>query len=316
MTNPQTASPFAAESPDWPALPLEAWKDTCATLHMWMQIVGKVRLGLTPLVNHWWNVPLYVNARGLTTSLMRAESCGLEISFDFIDHQLVIRTCDDRTKKLPLAPRPVADFYREFRAALDELGVSVRIWPMPVEVPGPIRFDQDFVHRSYDPEYAARFWRILASLDTVFTEFRAGFIGKSSPVHFFWGSFDLCVTRFSGRRAPERPGADRVTREAYSHEVISAGFWPGSGKIAGPAFYAYAAPAPQAFADASVRPEKAYYDRDLGEFILMYDGVRTAKNPAAQVLDFLQSTYDAGATLANWDRKSLERHPRSAVGAA
>jgi len=309
------ANPIPVPSADWPPLPLEAWKDTYATLHMWTQIVGKVRLALTPLVNHWWNVPLYVNARGLTTSLMRAGHCEFEISFDFIDHQLRIHTADDRTQTLALKPRTVADFYQEFRSALATLGINVKLWPMPVEIPDPIRFDQDTTHRAYDPEYANRFWRVLANLDAVFSQFRAGFIGKSSPVHFFWGSFDFCVTRFSGRRAPERPGADSITGEAYSHEVISAGFWPGSGKIAGPAFYAYAAPAPKGFAEATVRPTSAYYDKDLSEFILMYDSVRAASDPAATLLAFLQSTYEAGASLGNWDRKDLEKETNLASSA-
>jgi hypothetical protein len=311
MTDPRsTATPVP--SAEWPALPLDAWKDTYATLHMWTQIVGKVRLALTPLVNHWWNVPLYVNARGLTTSLLRAGDCEFEISFDFIDHQLTMHTCDNRTQTLALKPRTVADFYREFVSALNALDIHVKIWPMPVEIPDPIRFDQDTAHSAYDPEYANRFWRILANLDAVFSQFRAGFIGKSSPVHFFWGSFDFCVTRFSGRRAPERPGADVITREAYSHEVISVGFWPGSGKINGPAFYAYAAPAPKGFAEAMVRPASAYYDKDLGEFILLYDSVRAAADPAATLLEFLQSTYDAGANLGSWDRKELEKETKLA----
>jgi hypothetical protein len=301
---------------DWPALPLGEWKDTYATLHLWTQIVGKVRLALTPLVNHWWNVPLYVNARGLTTSLMRSGASAFEVYFDFIEHQLVIHTCDNRTKTLELKPRAVADFYGDFRSALSALGITVKVWPMPVELPDPIRFDLDTVHASYDPEYASRFWRILATLDAVFCEFRAGFIGKCSPVHFFWGSFDFCVTRFSGRRAPERAGADRITREAYSHEVISAGFWPGSGKIAGPAFYAYAAPQPEGFGDAAIRSEGAYYDKDLGEYILMYDDVRCAIDPRGKLLEFLQSTYEAGAALAHWDRKELEKQPQSAANVA
>jgi hypothetical protein len=301
---------------DWPALPLGEWKDTYATLHMWMQIVGKVRLASTPLVNHWWNVPLYVNARGLTTSLMRSGASAFEICFDFIDHQLVIRTCDNRSKTLALKPRSVADFYAEFRGALSALGMTVKIWPMPAEVPNPVRFDLDTAHASYDPEYASRFWRILATLDSVFTEFRARFIGKCSPVHFFWGSFDFCVTRFSGRRAPERPGADRVTREAYSHEVISAGFWPGSGKIAGPAFYAYAAPQPDGFGEAAIRSQGTYYDKDMSEYILMYDDVRCAKDPRAKLLEFLQSTYEAGAALGKWDRKGLEKPPAATANFA
>jgi hypothetical protein len=301
---------------DWPALPLGEWKDTYATLHMWTQIVGKVRLALTPLVNHWWNVPLYVHARGLTTSLMRSGACPFEIDFDFTEHQLVIHTADNRTKTLALKPRSVADFYGEFRSALSALGITTKIWPMPVEVPDPIRFDLDTVHASYDPEYVSRFWRILATLDAVFSEFRARFIGKCSPVHFFWGSFDFCVTRFSGRRAPERPGADRITKEAYSHEVISAGFWPGSGKIAGPAFYAYAAPQPEGFGEVALHSQGTYYDKELGEYILMYDDVRCAKDPRAKLLEFLESTYEAGAALGKWERKELEKPPQSAANVA
>ncbi len=211
----------------WPELPLEAWQDTYSTLHMWTQIVGKVRLALTPKINHWWGVPLYVNALGLTTSAIPYAGGNFEIQFDFVHHQLVIRTSNDAILRLTLAPRSVADFYREFMAALASLGIAVKIWKMPVEIPDPIPFDQDTKHASYDPEYANRFWRILVCCETIFKEFRAGFIGKASPVHFFWGSFDLAATRFSGRRAPERVEADSITREAYSHEVISAGFWPG-----------------------------------------------------------------------------------------
>ena len=217
----------------WPELPLAAWQDTYSTLHMWTQIVGKVRLALSPNINHWWGVPLYVNAMGLTTSAIPYGGGNFEVQFDFIHHQLVIRTSNDAILALALAPRSVADFYREFMGALASLGIAVKIWKMPVEIPDPIPFDQDTKHASYDSEYVNRFWRILVSCGTVFKEFRAGFIGKASPVHFFWGSFDLAATRFSGRRAPERPGADSVTREAYSHEVISAGFWPGGGDIKG-----------------------------------------------------------------------------------
>jgi len=301
---------------EWPELPLEAWKDTYATLHTWTQIVGKVRLAQTPLVNHWWNVPLYVTARGLTTSPMRCDACSFEISFDFINHELQSETSDNRRKTLPLRPQSVADFYREFMGALRSLGIETKIWPMPVEVANPIRFDQDTTHASYDREYAGRFHRILATLQPIFEKFRSGFLGKCSPVHFFWGSFDFCVTRFSGRRAPERPGADAVTREAYSHEAISAGWWPGGGKFEGPAFYAYAAPEPKGFAEAKVRPAAAYYDNEMKEFFLMYDAVRKAASPAAALMEFLQSTYDAGASLGNWNRKELEREPQSAARVA
>jgi hypothetical protein len=291
----------------WPALPLKEWQDTYATLHMWTQIVGKVRLALTPPMNHWWEVPFYVNAVGLTTSAIPYEGEAFEVEFDFIHHQLFIRSTRGIEKRIALAPRSVAEFYREFMATLKSLGIEVKIWPMPVEVPNPIRFDQDTQHASYDPEYANRLWRILVAAEKIFLEFRSRFIGKCSPVHFFWGSFDLAVTRFSGRRAPERPDADRITREAYSHEVISAGWWPGSGEIHDPAFYAYAAPEPAGFADVKVRPAKAFYHPLMHEFVLMYDDVRNSASAEASVLDFLQSTYEAGANLANWDREELER---------
>ena len=296
----------------WPALPLESWKDTCATLHMWTQIVGKVRLRLTPLVNHWWNVPLYVSTKGLTTSRIPYGRRSFEIWFDFIEHQLVLETNDGQVRTLKLAARPVADFYHEFLAMLHSAGIEVKIWRMPVEIPDPIPFDEDRIHASYDPKAVEKFWRILLSVDSVFTEFRSRFIGKSSPVHFFWGSFDLAVTRFSGRRAPERPGADVITREAYSHEVSSVGFWPGSGNIQDPAFYSYAAPEPQGFKQAQVRPGAAYYHKELGEFLLMYDEVRAAKPPSTPLLDFCQSTYDAAASLGGWDREQLERSPSAA----
>jgi uncharacterized protein DUF5996 len=290
----------------WPSLPLEAWKDTCATLHMWTQIVGKVRLALTPKVNHWWNVPLYVSSRGLTTSPIPYDSRIFEIEFDFLRHKLCISTNDGQTRELFLTQRSVADFYREFMATLQEMGLEVKIWKMPVEIPDPIPFDEDTTHASYDPEYANRFWRILVSTDDVLKEFRSRFIGKSSPVHFFWGSFDLAVTRFSGRRAPERKDADVITREAYSHEVISVGFWPGSGDVKDTAFYAYAAPEPGGFSTAKVRPEAAFYHPQLKEFVLMYEDVRRAKSPTAALLDFAQSTYEAGAILGKWDRQALE----------
>jgi len=291
----------------WPALPLNAWKDTCATLHLWTQIVGKVRLRLTPLVNHWWNVPLYVTARGLSTSRIPYGERAFELRFDFTTHQLVLQTTDGLVKTLPLSARSVADFYQEFMAMLRSAGIEVVIWRMPVEIPDPIPFDQDRVHASYDPESAEKFWRILLTVGAVFDRFRAAFIGKCSPVHFFWGSFDLAVTRFSGRRAPERPGADVITREAYSHEVSSVGFWPGSGSIPDPAFYSYTSPQPQGFGEAPARPDKARYDAEVREFILMYDDVRTRESPSTALLDFCQSTYEAGARLVNWDRNALER---------
>ncbi len=298
----------AADQPEcWPSLPLDSWKDTCATLHMWTQIVGKVRLELTPLVNHWWNVPLYVTTRGLTTSRIPYGQRAFEIWFDFIRHELMIETSDGLFKFMPLGPRSVADFYREFLAMLRSAGIEVKIWHMPVEIADPIPFDRDQVHRSYDPAAVEKFWRILLSVDAVFGKFRAGFIGKSSPVHFFWGSFDLAVTRFSGRPAPPRPGADRITREAYSHEVSSVGFWPGGGNIKDAGFYSYMAPEPEGFKEAQVRPEKAYYDKQLGEFLLMYDDVRRSESPTASLLEFCQSTYEAGAKLGGWDRGALER---------
>jgi len=300
----------------WPALPLEAWKDTYATLHMWTQIVGKVRLALTPLVNHWWNVPLYVDARGLTTSAIPYGNDAFEVRFDFIDQQLVLQTNQGILKTLPLVPRTVADFYRDFLGLLQSAGITVHVWKMPVEIPNPIPFDEDTVHASYNPEYVSRFWRILVSAEHVFTEFRARFIGKSSPVHFFWGSFDLAVTRFSGRRAPERLGADSITREAYSHEASSVGFWPGGGEVSGPAFYSYMAPEPPGFRETKVRPSAATYHQKLGEFLLMYDDVRNAPSRSTTLLDFCQSTYEAGANLAHWDRTALERQPQSTASAA
>lgn len=296
-----------ADAEDWPELPLTAWQDTYNTLHMWSQIVGKVRLALSPKLNHWWEVPLYVNAVGLTTSPIPYAGGIFEVQFDFIDHKLTVQTNHSTGATMKLAPRTVADFYGLFMATLAELGIEVKIWPMPVEIPDPIPFDQDTQHASYDREYASRFWRILVSCDSVFKEFRARFLGKSSPSHFFWGSFDLAVTRFSGRRAPERVGADPITREAYSHEVISAGWWPGGGDIAGAAFYAYAAPEPEGFSQQPVRPAQAFYHPQLKEFLLMYDDVRQASSPKAALLEFLQSTYDAGADTGKWDRKELEK---------
>jgi hypothetical protein len=291
----------------WPALPLEAWRETYATLHMWTQIVGKVRLALSPRVNHWWEVPLYVNSRGLTTSAIPYGNGSFEVEFDFSEHRLIVQTTWGSSKNVALKPQSVADFYAEFMSALRSLGIAVKIWTLPCEVPNPVRFESDTQHASYDPEYTQRFWQILVLIENVFQEFRAGFIGKNSPVHFFWGSFDLAVTRFSGRRAPERAGADSITREAYSHEVISAGFWPGGGEINGAAFYAYAAPEPAGFAEQTVRPAAAFYHPQMKEFLLMYDDVRLAASPRQALLSFLQSTYEAGANLAHWDRKELER---------
>jgi Family of unknown function (DUF5996) len=291
----------------WPDLPLDAWKDTYATLHMWTQMVGKVRLKLTPLVNHWWNVPLYVSAKGLATSWIPYRDRAFELWFDFLRHQLVLETSDGLVKSIALAPRTVADFYGEFMEMLRSANIDVKIWTMPQEVANPVPFEKDRVHDSYDRKYVERFWRILLSVDAVLNQFRARFIGKSSPVHFFWGSFDLAVTRFSGRRAPEREGADPVTREAYSHEVSSVGYWPGGGAINSGAFYSYMAPTPEGFKDARVRPEGAYFDAQVGEFILKYEAVQKAPSPTAALLEFCQSTYEAGAMLANWDRSALER---------
>ncbi|HEX8163152.1 MAG TPA: DUF5996 family protein [Pyrinomonadaceae bacterium] len=290
-----------------PALPFDEWRETCETLHMWTQVVGKVRLAQTPLVNHWWNVPLYLTARGLTTRAMPHGERAFQIDFDFVDHRLLFQTSDGQTDALALAPRTVADFYAEVMRRLAGLGVGVKIWTTPVEVPDPVPFEQDTQHASYDPEHANRFWRALAWSARVFEEFRAGFVGKCSPVHFFWGSFDLAVTRFSGRRAPEREGADAVTREAYSHEVISHGFWPGGAAFPHAAYYAYAAPEPPGLKEARVRPAAAFYSTEMSEFFLRYEDVRAAASPAAALAEFLQSTYDAGADLAHWDRAALER---------
>jgi hypothetical protein len=291
----------------WPSLPLEEWKDTYATLHMWTQIVGKIRLVQSPRVNHWWQVPLYVSARGLTTTAIPHGTRNFEIEFDFIEHRLVVRTSDGETRGLKLAPRAVADFYRELMATLDALRLTVKIRAVPDELANPIPFADDYEHASYDPEYANRFWRILAQSDRVLKEFRARFIGKVSPVHFFWGSFDLAVTRFSGRRAPEREGADSITREAYSHEVISHGFWPGSGNVGMPAFYSYAAPEPAGLPQTAISPAAAFYNPATAGFILPYDDVRKSDEPDRMLMEFLQSSYEAGANLAKWDRDALER---------
>ena len=296
------------QSERWPALPLGEWKDTYATLHMWTQIVGKVRLAVSPPINHYWGTTLYVTARGLTTSAMPYGKGTFEIQFDFIAHELEITTSRGERRAFCLAPRTVAQFYAELMGALHSLGIEVKVWPMPVEVPRPVRFTLDESHAAYDSEYAHRWWQILASVNTVFWEFRSRFIGKVSPVHFFWGSFDLAVTRFSGRRAAERPGADAITKEAYSHEVISVGFWPGDGEIVkDAAFYAYAAPEPAGFKDWRAQPAKAFYSAEKSEFFLMYDDIRAAENPGKLLLEFCQSTYEAGAILGKWDRANLER---------
>ena len=291
----------------WPPLPLEQWEDTRATLHMWTQIVGKVRLEQTPLVNHWWNVPLYVSARGLTTTAMPYDERFFEMEFDFVDHFLVIKCSDGASANVALAPKSVATFYKQTMAALRGLGLDVTIWRMPVEIPDPILFDEDEKHASYDREYVERCWQVLRSSERVLQDFRSRFVGKCSPVHFFWGSFDLAVTRFSGRAAPPRPDADVITREAYSHEVISHGWWPGQGPLGKPAFYSYTAPVPDGLSNAKIRPDQAFYSNDLSEFVLFYDDVRNAPDPEAALMEFCQSTYEAGANLAHWDRASLER---------
>lgn len=270
--------------------------------------MGKVRLALSPPINHFWGTTLYVSTRGLTTSPIPYPAGIFEITFDFVHHTLEISTSVGEIRAFPLMPQSVAEFYAKLMDALSSLGIAVKVWPMPVEVPAPVRFTDDEAHASYDPQYAHRFWQVLANIDTVFHEFRSRFTGKVSPVHFFWGSFDLAVTRFSGRRAPVRPDADFLTKEAYSHEVISVGFWPGDGAvIKDAAFYAYAAPEPPGFKEQQVLPRKAFYSREKNEFFLMYDDVRLAESPQQALLDFCQSTYEAGATLGSWDRANLEK---------
>jgi hypothetical protein len=301
--------PTQAERAPWPELTLASWDATRDTVHMWTQVVGKVRLALEPRLNHWWQVTLYVSARGLTTSLMRGPGFGIEIEFDFVDHVLELRTTDGRRRTVALEPRSVASFYEATMAALDELGVHVSILARPVEVPVAIPFADDVQHNAYDRDAMHRFWRALVEIDRVLKEFRARYVGKASPVHFFWGGFDLAVTRFSGRPAPLHPGgvpncADWVMYEAYSHEVSSCGYWP-DGSEEG-SFYCYAYPEPDGFAAYPVRPSEAYYDRDLGEFILPYRAVRTAGDPEAMLLSFLQSTYEAASTSAGWDRGARE----------
>ena len=295
----------------WPSLPLDAWSDTCATLQLWTQIVGKIRLVQTPWTNHSWHATLYVTPRGLTTGAIYCETRAFQIDFDFIAHELKIQSDDGRTAGFSLEPQSVAVFYRRIGEQMKKLDFEVKIYPKPNEVPNPIPFDQDETHASYVQEYAGRFWRVLLQSDRVFKMFRARFVGKCSPVHFFWGASDLAVTRFSGRVAPPHPGGvpnlpDRVVREAYSHEVSSCGFWPGGGAVSYPAFYSYAYPEPAEFANAVIKPASAFYSADLREFILPYDEVRDAQSAEETLLDFLQTTYEAASNLAKWDRASLE----------
>jgi uncharacterized protein DUF5996 len=301
-------SGVVANEMQWPALPWEGWAATANTLHMWTQIVGKTRLALTPLQNHWWNVPLYVTARGLGTSAMAYGDDVLDVEFDFVAHVLHLRLGSGADQSIKMKPQTVADFYGEYMDCLKELGVKVEIWPMPVEVANPIRFDLDTEHKSYDPEYAHRFWQVLVNAENVFREWGTGFLGKVSPVHFFWGSFDMAVTRFSGRVAPPRAGADSIQREAYSHEVISAGFWPGNGGYGAAAFYCYAAPVPEGLAEARIRPDAAGWDKTLGEFIFKYDAVLVQASPEKALAEFVESAYVAAADAAKWDRAALERH--------
>ena len=303
-----------ASQPDetWPSLPLDAWSETRATLHLWTQIVGKIRMVQTPSINHSWHVTLYVTARGLTTGAVPYGTRVFEIDFDFIDHELTIRSSDGGVAGFSLHPQSVAAFYSTIQFELAKLDLQVKIQSKPNEVANSIPFEQDKSHSAYDAVYVNRFWRVLLQADRLFKKFRARFIGKCSPVHFFWGAPDLAVTRFSGRRAPEHPGGipnlpDRITREAYSHEVSSCGFWPGGGPIPYPAFYSYAYPEPVGFSSAPVKTQAAFYSADLREFILPYDVVREAEAPDATLLEFLQSTYEAAADLAKWDRNALER---------
>jgi hypothetical protein len=304
--------PEELSRPEWPPLPFDEWESTCDTLHLWTQIVGKTRLALEPLENHWWNVPFYVTPRGLTTSPIPFRDKTFEVQFDFVAHQLCLQTSDGREENIALFARSVADFYGEYMARLRSLGIEVSIHPKPVEFDDTTPFEEDRHHASYDTEYVERFRRILIHSDRALKDFRARFIGKCSPVHFFWGSFDLAVTRFSGRRASLPDNADRITREAYSHEVISCGFWPGDRRFRHAAFYSYTAPAPAGLNEETVRPTAAYWDTQLGEFILKYEDARVAESPEQAILDFCQSTYEAGAKLAQWDRSSLERAPFAA----
>jgi hypothetical protein len=303
-----------APAAPWPELPVAAWRETYDTLHLWSQIVGKIRLARTPWLNHSWHVALYVTARGLTTSPIPDGVSTFQIDLDFIDHALRVSTSDGAQRQFALAGQSVASFHAAILAALAELGIHIAIDEMPSELPEPIRFSEDHQHASYDPDAVRRFLQILVNADRVFKQFRTGFLGKASPVHFFWGSFDLAVTRFSGRRAPRHPGgvphlSDEVACEAYSHEESSAGFWPGSGAIDYPAFYCYAYPEPAGFRAAKVKPDAAFFSEALGEFILPYDAVRAAADPDKALLEFLQSTYEAAANSAKWDRDALECAP-------
>jgi hypothetical protein len=299
-------------SDSWPALPYEEWRDTYATLHMWMQVAGKVALAQAPPVNHSWAVAMHLTPRGLATHLLPHGTRSFAIEFDFVDHRVIVHLCDGPPRTLPLVSQSVAEFHRALMDLLFDMGLPVRIWSMPVEVPNPVRFEEDTGHHTYNSEQARRFWTILTRIAPVFNERRATFIGKVSPVHFFWGSLDLAVTRFSGRRAPPREGP-AFMRDAYSHEVISHGFWPGSGPFLEPAFYAYAVPEPAGLKEAPVRPAAAFYHAQMGEFILPYDAVRTSADPAAALRAFIDSTYDRAATLAKWDRSSLERESAGTV---
>jgi Family of unknown function (DUF5996) len=301
-----------SQAADWPELPFSAWADTCATLHLWTQVVGKIRLAHAPMINHWWQVPLYVTSRGLTTSPMPYGARSFQIDFDFISHRLDISVSDGTMASVPLVARSVADFYSELMGRLRDLGLETRIWTMPVEIADAIPFEHDREHASYDPEYVGRFWRILVQSDRICTSFRSRFVGKVSPVHFFWGSFDLAVTRFSGRLAPSVTTASPhlgvwVMQEAYSHEVSSCGFWPGNGGLGHAAFYSYAYPQPAEFWRASVRPAGAAYNGQLGEFLLPYDAIRLSPTPDDDLMDFLQTTYEAAAIPGQWDRPALER---------
>jgi len=310
------ASARKSRDQTWPALPLESWVDTCQTLHLWTQVVGKIRTALTPWLNHSWHVVLYLSDRGLSTSAIPYETGVLTIEFDFIDHVLSVRTSDGAIRVVPLKPQSVAKFYAGVMSAVAELGIAIRLDEMPCEISGAIRFSEDELHASYDREFAYRFWRILLQVHRVFSEFRTGFLGKCSPVHFFWGSFDLAVTRFSGRPAPPHPGGiphlpDAITREAYSQEVSSLVFWPGNAAAPTAIFYSYAYPEPAGFAEAKVQPAAAFYEPKLREFMLPYDAVRTAEKPDEVLLDFAQSTYDAASKLGQWDRDALREHKPS-----
>jgi hypothetical protein len=298
------------DSAMWPRLPLAEWRDTHDTLHMWLQIVGKTRLALAPRQNHWWHVALYVTSRGLATTPIPYGARVFGVEFDFIGHRLIVEASDGSIREISLRPQAVADFYRAYMSVLADLGIAVKLWPVPVEAEHTIPFPDDHLHASYDADQATRFLRILLQADRILKRFQGRFLGKSSPVHLFWGAFDLALTRFNGRRAPEHKDTEWwVIREANSHEEISFGFWPGSGTVPEPAFYAYARPEPPGLATASIQPAGAYYSRELADFILPYEAVRTAPSPDLALLDFCQSAYEAAADLAGWDRAALDRPP-------